>query len=107
MIWEITYGKIRVKHSSKFSHSKFVKKTTYKSDEGLTEEKLEDYSINKTDIDYFYSIAYLYRLIFLEENENCMEKVEDDGGKKSYQLLKMKLIGKSISILNFIQFYQC
>ena len=73
---------------SKFSHSKFVKKTTYKSDEGLTEEKFEDYSINKTDIDYFYSIVYLYRLIFLEENENCMEKVEDDGGKKSYQLLE-------------------
>ena len=65
------------------------------------------FGARKTDIDYFYSIVYLYRLIFLEENENCMEKVEDDGGKNHINYWKMKLIGKSISILNFIQFYQC
>lgn len=73
---------------SKFSHSKFMKKTTYENDDGLCEERFEDYSINKTDIDYFYSIVYLYRLIFLEENENCMEKVEDEDGETSYQLLE-------------------
>lgn len=88
MIWRLPMERLELNIPSKFSHSKFVKKTTYRSDEGLTEEKFEDYSINKTDIDYFYSIVYLYRLIFLEENENCMEKVEDDGGKKSYQLLE-------------------
>lgn len=76
---------------SKFSHSKFVKKTSYKNDDGLCEERFEDYSINKTDIDYFYSIVYLYRLIFLEENENCMEKVEDEDGETSYQLLEDKI----------------
>lgn len=90
-------AKIELNIPSKFSHSRFL---------GTNGEKI---NVTKKDMDYFYTLIYLYRLELLELSPNCLstEIVEDDE-KKGGKQKKKTVIEENVKFdetLSF-EFYQ-
>jgi hypothetical protein len=66
--------RIELNIPSKFAHSRFI--FGVKDENGKV--KFGKMKLNPTDIDYFYSIVYLYRLELLGSNRNCLLKISEE-----------------------------
>jgi hypothetical protein len=64
--------RIELSIPSKFSHGRFM---IGKKDEN-GKHSYKKLKLKPTDINYFYSLVYLYRLELLSLNKNCLEKFE-------------------------------
>lgn len=92
--------RIKLNIPSKFSHSRFMVKVR---DDGET--KYKNLNLKETDINYFYSIIYLYRLELLRLNENCLSKeiLEDEEKTENYLVVENQI---NFNEMIPIQFYK-
>jgi hypothetical protein len=74
---------------SKYSHGRFM----IGKEDGEGKLSFTKMKLKPTDINYFYSIVYLYRLQLLNENPNCLEIVKNKKGKRKtkYNLIESEI----------------